>query len=277
MQSRTRHTPAFTLIELLVVISIIALLIGILLPALSSARDAAHTAQCLSNFRQIGIAAFGYEVDNGVLPLGQFAVSDPSLGTDWPTLLSSYVVQSGNSYSDQQFLDIYRCAAAAFPNAGTHHYGSHPALIPDGARGSDPMNDPPFGVSPQPYALADVSRQSDVFMFADAGQVADETAPNFGSSKFTLFPKATTSAGTVDYNAFFTSLKFGYWSEQGVLDEPIDVGPNIDPPSNSIPGAHAVRWRHGGGKTANWLYADGHASSAQVGGVFVRNIVVDAP
>ncbi len=120
---------AFTLIELLVVIAIIAILAAILFPVFAQAKEAAKKTSCLSNEKQIGVAAALYENDyDDTIPLSGYQNTVLNSPTTWMYLLDPYVK---SAYPNAASLDtgkgygIFQCPDYTPPpgsNSPSHSY-----------------------------------------------------------------------------------------------------------------------------------------------------------
>jgi len=182
--------PALTLIELLVAIAIVAVLLGILLPAIQKAREAAYRTRCSNNLKQLGVAYFNYESVNGALPPSglvdaSHATSHTSLHNElifhgWAVFLLPYIEQGalaaqydmsqsftspGNQSVIQSPLSLMLCPSAIHGSLTysdtilgvpyTAAVGDYAPIFGIESDAVNVLNNPPYSVNP-PYVTNDM-------------------------------------------------------------------------------------------------------------------------
>ncbi len=156
---------AFTLVELLVVIGIIALLIGLLLPTLSRAREQAKAVKCLSNLHQLGLAAFGVAADNH----GSFPQAQTGGKVYWDFDESdSANIKPGLLWQGRTNTAVQQCPSYDGTALGTNDpytgYNYNTSYIGGGVGETTPIGNP----HESPAKLGSIKRSTDVAMFGDA-------------------------------------------------------------------------------------------------------------
>jgi len=251
--TQTLHRRAFTLIELLVVISIIALLVGILLPALGAARKAAQDTACKSNLRQASQALFMYVQEDlgGFIPPGYSQNDATTSGRQvWFQHLGRYLGHDGDSLTDRNngFGDSYlRC-----PTQEEDCYRTYGGWY---ASTSSVNYRTAWGWTPNSNSnLAYLHGNRYEIIRPATMIIADNHNRNWGNGDYNWFASIYTPRGwplNVD------------WDGDGILDSAHYwiAGPNGSPSHNGP--YNAIGFWHLG-KGANMSFSDGHVKTVTI-------------
>ena len=212
---RRRVPSGFSLLELLVVISIVAILIGLLLPSLRLVRAQAQRAQCGSNLRQLGLAniAYGNEHDGRFAPGASRFLDNLDRWHGHRDSIYERFVPKGGALSP--FLGpigaVGKCPTFAPDRsqagddfeAGSGGYGYNNAFLGVDERGGDARG----------VRIADIARPIDTVMFADAAFAA--SFPSFRLIEYS-FAEAVFQRGSNEKNYLDPSLHFRHGGEVNV-------------------------------------------------------------
>lgn len=228
MHHPTPRKHAFTLIELLVVISIIAMLISILLPALAKSREASRNTLCLNNFKQIGIIQQIYlqaNKDTYGSAQANYIVADSDLSMSrWPIQFTKFYGLSGKSMICQTrtgYEKISKTDEASWKNISTVTVLS-----------SYPWLRPPYGFNRMLAYVraADVLRPSKNVNFAEIGYLsnANYDYTNQYSQGYPALVESASSHSVLSVHNGFATANVG-WSDghASTLRASVPGGPGL--------------------------------------------------